>query len=110
MATWSACGSRPRRRAPPPLHAPHHPCAPRHAPSPFPRELLRDPTVKFAGYKHPHPLENDIQLKVQAHPGTTPNEVVINALTRLMDETTALRDSFRAQVAAQRAREEQIGV
>ena len=66
--------------------------------------------MKFAGYKHPHPLENDIQLKVQAHPGTTPNEVVISALTRLMDETTALRDSFRVQVAAQRAREEQIGV
>ncbi len=65
--------------------------------------------MKFAGYKHPHPLENDIQLKVQAHPGTTPNEVVINALKRLMDEATGLRDSFRDQVAAQRAREEQIG-
>ena len=98
----------------PPPSEPHSPPPlPPHAPPrarPLPRELLRDPTVKFAGYKHPHPLENDIQLKVQAHPGTTPNEVVISALTRLMDEATALRDSFRVQVAAQRAREEQIGV
>ena len=73
------------------------------------RELLRDPAVKFAGYKHPHPLENDIQIKVQAQPGATPNEVMLSALKRLMDEATGLRDSFREQVASQRAKEEQIG-
>ena len=27
-------------------------------------ELLRDKSVKFSGYKRPHPLENKIEIKV----------------------------------------------
>ena len=90
------------------LHSPTHP-PPSRNPSFHRRELLRDPAVKFAGYKHPHPLENDIQIKVQAHSSASPNDVMLGALRRLMDEATGIRDSFREQVNAQRAREEQIG-
>ena len=88
---------------------PHPPPHPFHHTASIRRELLRDPAVKFAGYKHPHPLENDIQIKVQAHSSASPNDVMLGALRRLMDEATGIRDSFREQVNAQRAREEQIG-
>ena len=38
-------------------------------------ELLREEKVRFAGYYHPHPLENRIVLRVQTvDKGTTPNE------------------------------------
>ncbi len=78
---------------------------------PPPRELLRDSDVKFAGYKHPHPLDVDIMLKVQSHSGErgTPAEVVDRALKRLVNEVTALRGSFRQQIQAIKKKEEQIG-
>ena len=33
-------------------------------------QLLRDPRVLFAGYKVPHPLENNFVLKIQVREGT----------------------------------------
>ena len=32
-------------------------------------QLLRDRSVKFAGYRKPHPLENRIELKCQTNVG-----------------------------------------
>ncbi len=72
-------------------------------------ELLRDATVRFAGYKHPHPLDNDILLKVQSAPGSTPNQVLEGALKRLENEFTALQSSFRAQATKIKKGEEVIG-
>lgn len=72
-------------------------------------ELLRDPGVRFAGYKHPHPLENDIVVKVQAAPGSTPNGVVEAALRRLETEFTVMQTAFRGQVEGLRRREAEIG-
>ena len=67
--------------------------------------------MKFAGYKHPHPLDTDIVLKVQAASGDngTPNEVVQKALGRLVNEIDKLRASARTQVRLIRAREEMLG-
>lgn len=74
-------------------------CNPRLLPSlPHHRELLRDPAVKFAGYKHPHPLENDILLKVQAAPGVSTTSVLSAAAARLEAELGLLASSFREQV------------
>lgn len=72
-------------------------------------ELLRDPAVRFAGYKHPHPLENDILVKVQAAPGTTTTAVLSAAASRLETDFNSLQHSFREQVAAIVKKEEQIG-
>ena len=83
-----------------------------HASTPIiPRELLRDSDVKFAGYKHPHPLDVDIVLKVQSHSSErgTPAEVVNRALGRLINEVTSIRGSARQQIMQIRQREEQIG-
>ena len=35
--------------------------------------LLKDKTVKFAGYKKPHPLENYIEVKVQTNGAKKPS-------------------------------------
>ena len=47
------------------------------------RELLRDPRVKFSGYKHPHPLDNDIIIRVQTSAGCPPAAAFINAANNL---------------------------
>ena len=65
--------------------------------------------MRFAGYKHPHPLENDILLKVQAAPGSTTAGVLDGAMRRLETELALLQNSFREQVASIKLREEQIG-
>jgi DNA-directed RNA polymerase II subunit RPB11 len=61
-------------------------------------ELLRDPRVKFAGYKHPHPLDNDIILRVQSGITVSPAAVVVDAARRLEDELRVLQSAFEAQV------------
>lgn len=73
--------------------------------------MLRDPRVNFAGYKHPHPLENDIVVKVQTVSGTkiTPTEAVKEAAARLRDEFQDLRTAFAAHVAESKREEQQIG-
>ena len=72
-------------------------------------EMLRDPAVRFAGYKHPHPLENDILVKVQAAPGSTPGAVLSGALKRLETEVTELQSQYRTQLAVARAVDQAFG-
>jgi DNA-directed RNA polymerase II subunit RPB11 len=48
-------------------------------------ELLQDQRVRFSGYKHPHPLENDIILRIQTHSGVHPTQVLVEATKRLED-------------------------
>ena len=63
-------------------------------------ELLRDPRVKFAGYQHPHPLENDIILRVQTVPGTHPTVALTASIDRLQGTFRQLRDKFESQLRA----------
>lgn len=72
-------------------------------------ELLRDPSVRYAGYKHAHPLDNDIYVKVQAAAGVTPTVVLSNALKRLETEVTELQSQYRGQLAVARARDQAFG-
>ncbi|EEC46978.1 predicted protein [Phaeodactylum tricornutum CCAP 1055/1] len=54
-------------------------------------QLLRDPGVRFAGYIHPHPLINYMELKVQTNSShTSPTEVLSNAIEDLGSETDHL--------------------
>jgi len=54
-------------------------------------QLLRDPAARFAGYQHPHPLLNYINLRIQTNSSnTTPMEVLSNAFEDLSDETEHL--------------------
>ena len=77
------CSRRPRAPTPPPSLLPRL-LASR-------RELLRDPRVKFSGYKHPHPLDNDIIFRVQTGPGVVPSAAFISAANHLEQEFRALQ-------------------
>ncbi len=65
--------------------------------------------MRFAGYKHPHPLENDIVVKVQTATGTQPTPALNDAARRLEAEFRTLLSHFREQVADIRREAEQIG-
>lgn len=76
-------------------------------------QLLRDRKVKFAGYQHPHPLENDILVKIQASADAasdaTPLSVLKTAVDALKDEVDYVLDNFEGQIAKLRAeRAEQL--
>ena len=58
-------------------------------------QLLRDPSVRFAGYFHPHPLVHFINLKIQTNNSTVaPVEVLSSAIEDLANETDHLITQF----------------
>ena len=59
-------------------------------------QLLRDPSVRFAGYYHPHPLVYYINLKIQTNNSTVaPVEVLSSAIEDLANETDHLMTQFQ---------------
>lgn len=83
-------------------------------------QLLRDPTVTFGGYRNPHPLEPQIELRVsgeplsflpslaihlqvQTVPTISPHLAVHNALSALQNETGSLLSQFRAKIETKSA-------
>ena len=59
-------------------------------------QLLRDPSVRFAGYLHPHPLVYYIDLKIQTNNSTVaPVEVLSSAIEDLANETDHLMNQFQ---------------
>ena len=64
-------------------------------------ELLRDPGVKFAGYKHPHPLEQLIELRVHvASSALHAASAADGACRRLAEEFRRLRVDSQEQIRA----------
>ena len=62
----------------------------------FRMQLLRDPSVRFAGYLHPHPLVYYIDLKIQTNNSTVaPVEVLSSAIEDLANETDHLMNQFQ---------------
>ncbi|OEU20619.1 hypothetical protein FRACYDRAFT_224004 [Fragilariopsis cylindrus CCMP1102] len=62
----------------------------------FRMQLLRDPSVRFAGYLHPHPLVYYINLKIQTNNSTVaPVEVLSSAIEDLANETDHLITQFQ---------------
>lgn len=71
-------------------------------------QLLRDPNVIFVGYRHPHPIEHHILLRVQTVHSVNkgvepvkqylPPDALRNALTDLMSEVNSLRQQVAQQV------------
>lgn len=54
--------------------------------------LLRNPNVRFAGYRKPHPLENKIEIKIQTNGEITPATALKEALKNLVtDCNTAIK-------------------
>mmetsp|Transcript_68304 Transcript_68304/g.197954 ORF Transcript_68304/g.197954 Transcript_68304/m.197954 type:complete len:128 (+) Transcript_68304:54-437(+) len=62
----------------------------------FRMQLLRDPSVRFAGYYHPHPLVHHINLKIQTNnSNVAPVEVLSSAIEDLSNETDHLITQFQ---------------
>lgn len=66
-------------------------------------QLFRDPDVVFVGYKHPHPIQHHILLRIQTatKPTTgdeyTPADAVNHALTDLIMEIKSLQSQVAEQ-------------
>ena len=65
-------------------------------------QLLKDPDVLFAAYKHPHPIQHHIELRVQTAIVTKsgkqkymPPDAVRTALTDLTSEFSRLQEQLR---------------
>eukprot|EP01111_Echinosteliopsis_oligospora_P014002 TRINITY_DN5180_c0_g1_i1.p1 TRINITY_DN5180_c0_g1~~TRINITY_DN5180_c0_g1_i1.p1 ORF type:complete len:124 (-),score=34.29 TRINITY_DN5180_c0_g1_i1:90-461(-) len=61
-------------------------------------QLHRDPTVKFAGYKMPHPLDHSIIIKIQCTATSSPHAGLSTALTDLLYEFSVIEDKFKSEV------------
>ena len=57
--------------------------------------LLRDPEVKFAGYRMMHPLVHTLEVKVQTQPGGDPLRAFVGALDSLQVEFETLENRFK---------------
>ncbi|KAL7412701.1 DNA-directed RNA polymerase [Mrakia frigida] len=67
--------------------------------------LLKNPSVLFAGYKHPHPLEPYFLLKVQTVASTTP----VKVLQLTLGELVLLTQDIEEQWAAERSKAQMEG-
>ncbi|GHJ84431.1 hypothetical protein NliqN6_0833 [Naganishia liquefaciens] len=65
-------------------------------------QLLLDSNVLFAGYRIPHPLTNQVELRIQTdkamEPYVSPRKALLNACIALMTQTRDLKASFIEQV------------
>jgi DNA-directed RNA polymerase II subunit RPB11 len=56
-----------------------------------------DPTVLFAGYKVPHPLENVINIKIQTDERSNPADALKRACQLLITQTLNVKKQFQDQ-------------
>ena len=61
-------------------------------------ELLRNPSVRFAGYRLPHPLKYEMHLRVQTDGSVTPAVAVQEALGDLDNTLAALEVEVNSAV------------
>jgi len=62
-------------------------------------QLHRDPSVTFAGYQIPHPLEHCLKVKVQTTDESTPGKAVDEALSDLQQEFVTLKRALQDELA-----------
>jgi len=60
-------------------------------------QLLLNPSVLFAGYRVPHPLETNIELRLQTDSTTTPRAALQRACSDLILLTRKLKSQFAEQ-------------
>lgn len=71
-------------------------------------QLLRDPSVRFAGYMIPHPLINRIDMRIQTSSSTvSPVEVLSSAIEDLGNETDHVMSQATDAIEAWRKENDQ---
>jgi DNA-directed RNA polymerase II subunit RPB11 len=66
-------------------------------------QLHRDPSVLFAGYKLPHPLQYKMVVKIQTTSQSTPMQAYNLAITDLTKELDHLKVAFEQEMAQKQA-------
>ncbi|XP_046389942.1 DNA-directed RNA polymerase II subunit RPB11 [Ischnura elegans] len=61
-------------------------------------QLLKDPSVLFAGYKLPHPLEHKVIIRIQTTSDYTPQDALMNAITDLIAELSLFEERFKEAI------------
>lgn len=61
-------------------------------------QLLSDPTVLYAGYKLPHPLEQKIVVKVETNGESTPKRAMERAIACLLEEFSTIEERFKFEM------------
>lgn len=61
-------------------------------------QLLRNQHVLFAGYRVPHPLTNNIEIKIQTTENSTPCDAMRQAHQELITETKDILQQFQSQM------------
>lgn len=71
-------------------------------------QLLRDPVVRFAGYRIPHPLEKDIEVLIQVKETTAdkPLAALERSLKELHTEFGRMKDKFQESMTELAAAQE----
>ena len=64
-------------------------------------QLLANPAVLFAGYKVPHPLQPNFQLKIQTDGSITPVDALERAAADLIASLQTLETKFRREFSYQ---------
>lgn len=62
-------------------------------------QLLNHRSVVFAGYRMPHPLNPEIELKLQTKKESTPAKALGDALNGLIFDLTKLKSQFEGEIA-----------
>ena len=57
--------------------------------------MLRDETVTFAGYMHPHPLLHDVLVRIQTNDNSNPLDALSLAIDDLQLECEELTTKFK---------------
>ena len=71
-------------------------------------QLLRDPSVRFAGYMIPHPLINRVDMRIQTTSSTvSPVEVLSSAIEDLGNETDHVMSQATDAIEAWRKENDQ---
>ncbi|KAL2628677.1 hypothetical protein R1flu_013363 [Riccia fluitans] len=66
------------------------------------RQLHRDPSVLFAGYRLPHPLQYKLVIKIQTTSQSSPMQAYNLAVNNLDKELDHLKQVFQSKLSARR--------
>ncbi|KAH1017943.1 hypothetical protein HUJ05_008521 [Dendroctonus ponderosae] len=73
-------------------------------------QLLKDPSVLFAGYKLPHPLEHKFVLRIQTTSDYSPQDALMHAITDLISELSLFEERFKASNGGNKRKEGRPGL
>ena len=59
---------------------------------------MEDPDVLFAGYRHAHPLDSHIEVKIRTTGNVDPLSALKSNTNELLNEINTLENRFRAAV------------